>query len=94
MKRQLEDLGVKVEGPTPILCDNSSAINISKNPVQHSKMKHIDIRYHFLKDEVQKGTMQLVFVPTKDQIVDIFIKPLPKDLFEDLRSRLGMSNLN
>lgn len=94
MKRQLEDLGVKVEGPTPILCDNSSAINISKNPVQHSKTKHIDIRYHFLKDEVQKGTVQLVFVPTKDQIADIFTKPLPKDLFEDLRSRLGMSNLN
>ena len=60
----------------PIKYDNTSAISISKNLMQHSRTKHIEIRHHFLRDHVQKGDITLEFVSTKDQLADIFIKPL------------------
>nr|CAN80699.1 hypothetical protein VITISV_000889 [Vitis vinifera] len=60
----------------PIKCDNTKAINISKNLVQHSRTKHIEIRHHFLRDHAQKGDITLEFVSTKDQLADIFTKPL------------------
>ncbi|KAJ4810455.1 Pol [Rhynchospora pubera] len=61
----------------PILCDNTSAILISKNPVLHSRTKHIEIRHHFIRDHVEKGDVELVYIDTKEQIADIFTKPLP-----------------
>ena len=57
MQRQLVDLGVEVKLPMSVLCDNQSAIDLSKNPVQHSRSKHIDIQYHFIKDQVKEGTI-------------------------------------
>ena len=74
----------------PIKCDNSSAINISKNLVQHSRTKHIEIRHHFLKDHAQKGDITLEFVSTKDQLADIFTKPLSEEQFVDIRRQLGV----
>ncbi|GKD67256.1 hypothetical protein Tco_1309364, partial [Tanacetum coccineum] len=65
-----------------------SAIAISCNPVQHSKMKHIDIRYHFIKEHVEKGTMEIYFVRTKYQLADLFTKALPKERFEYLVHRI------
>ncbi|XP_043710424.1 secreted RxLR effector protein 161-like [Telopea speciosissima] len=61
MKRQVQDFGMKCDGPISIKCDNSSAISISKNPVQHSRTKHIDIRYHFLKEQVALNEVRLDF---------------------------------
>ena len=90
MRRQVEDLGVQCQSPIIIKVDNSSAINISKNPVQHSRTKHIDIRYHFLKDQVAQNEVKLEFAPTADQIADIFTKPLVRDVFERLRTLLGV----
>ena len=90
MKRQIEDLRIQCQSPIIIKCDNSSAINISKNPVQHSRTKHIDIRYHFLKDQVAQNEVKLEFIPTADQVADIFIKPLARDVFERLRTLLGV----
>ena len=58
----------------PIKCDNTSAINLSKNPIQHSRTKHIDIRHHFLRDHVQKGDVVLEFIDTTNQLADIFTK--------------------
>jgi hypothetical protein len=55
-----------------LLCDNTSAINIAQNPVLHSKTKHIEVRYHFLRDNVEKGKITLIRVPTHDQLADIF----------------------
>ena len=77
MKQPLSDYGILLDY-IPIRCDNTSAINISKNPVQHSRTKHIEIRHHFLRDHVQKGDCVLEFVDTKNQLVDIFTKPLHK----------------
>ncbi|GJZ67942.1 hypothetical protein Tco_0631182 [Tanacetum coccineum] len=68
----------------------SSAIAISCNTVQHSKTKHIDIRYHFIKEHVEKGTMEIYFVGTKYQLADLFTKALPKERFEYLVHRIGM----
>ncbi|GKF52225.1 hypothetical protein Tco_0148692 [Tanacetum coccineum] len=67
-----------------------SAIAISCNPVQHSKMKHIDIRYHFIKEHVEKGTVEIYFVGTEYQLADLFTKALLKERFEYLVHRIGM----
>ena len=83
-------MGIKCQCPIIIKCDNSSAINISKNPVQHSRTKHIDIRFHFLKDQVAQNEVKLEFIPTVDQVADIFTKPLARDVFERLRTLLGV----
>ncbi|GJY36008.1 retrovirus-related pol polyprotein from transposon TNT 1-94 [Tanacetum coccineum] len=69
-------------------CCAQSAIAISCNPVQHSKTKHIDIRYHFIKEHVEKGTVELYFVGTEYQLADLFTKALPKERFEYLVHRI------
>jgi hypothetical protein len=60
----------------PLQCDNTSAISVAKNPVFHSKTKHIEASYHFLRDNVEKRKIALIHVPTHDQLADIFNKPL------------------
>ncbi|GJS27487.1 retrovirus-related pol polyprotein from transposon TNT 1-94 [Tanacetum coccineum] len=71
-------------------CCAQSAIAISCNPVQHSKTKHIDIRYHFIKEHVERGTVEIYFVETEYQLADLFTKALPKERFEYLVHRIGM----
>ncbi|GJT17854.1 retrovirus-related pol polyprotein from transposon TNT 1-94 [Tanacetum coccineum] len=71
-----------------LIAYSDSAIAISCNPVQHSKTKHIDIRYHFIKEHVEKGTMKIYFVGTEYQLADLFTKALPKELFEYLVHRI------
>ena len=78
----------------PIKCDNTSAINLSKNPILHSRAKHIDIRHHFLRDHIQRGEIVLDFVSTEFQLADIFTKPLNDERFSFIRRELGMTNLN
>jgi bifunctional DNase/RNase len=77
MKQTLTDIQVEYDEPIPIYCDNTSAINISKNPVMHSKMKHIPIKYHFLREQVAEKNIRVEYVGTKEQVEDIFTKPLP-----------------
>jgi hypothetical protein len=74
----------------PLLCDNESAIRMADNPVEHSRTKHIDIRYHFLRDHQQKGDIEIVYVNTKEQLVDIFTKPLDEQTFTKLRHELNI----
>ena len=81
MKQTLEDIQVKYDEPIPILCDNTSAISISKNPEMHSKTKHIPIKFHFLREQVTKKNNKLEYVETKEQITDIFTNPLPRETF-------------
>ncbi|GJU32561.1 hypothetical protein Tco_1176150 [Tanacetum coccineum] len=89
MRTQLLDYGYKYNR-IPMYCDSKSAIAISCNPVQHSKTKHIDIRYHFIKEHVEKGTVELYFVRTEYQLADLFTKALPKERFEYLVHHIGM----
>lgn len=91
MKTQLRDFGMDIN-KIPILCDSKSAIAISVNSVQHSKTKHIDIRYHFLKDHVEKGTIEMYFVPTEFQLADLFTKALDEKRLFFFISKLGMLN--
>jgi hypothetical protein len=85
MIQTLEDLEVKYTASIPIHCDNTSAITVSKNLVFHSKTKHIPIKYHLLREQVIDTIVSLHYIPSKDQIVDIFTKPLAKAHFEYLR---------
>nr|KYP59262.1 Copia protein [Cajanus cajan] len=90
-KQQLKDYGTELN-KIPLRCDRKSAINLSKNPILHSKTKHIEIRHHFLRDHVQKNDCVVEFVETNKQLADIFIKPLPKERFNQLRIELGIIN--
>nr|GFA28469.1 retrovirus-related Pol polyprotein from transposon TNT 1-94 [Tanacetum cinerariifolium] len=74
----------------PMYCDSKAAIAISYNPVQHSRTKHIDVRYHFIKENVKKGIVELFFVGTEYQLADLFTKALPVERFQYLVRRLGM----
>ncbi|KAJ9535178.1 LOW QUALITY PROTEIN: hypothetical protein OSB04_un001742 [Centaurea solstitialis] len=88
MKTQLLDYGYKLKR-VPIYCDSESAIAITSNPVQHSKTKHIDIRYHFIKDNVEKGNIEMFFVQTDYQLADLFTKPLDEKRFNFLGEVVG-----
>jgi hypothetical protein len=90
MKQTLQDIKIVFEEPTTIHCDNTSAISLSKNPVQHSKSKHIPIKYHYLRDQAENKNIKLEYVPTQEQVADIFTKPLRRDVFEYLRKKLGV----
>jgi hypothetical protein len=90
MKKTLQDIQVRYDEPILILCDNTSAISISKNPVMHSKTKHIPIKFHFLWEQVTEKNIKLEYIGTKEQIADIFTKPLPRETFEYLRKKLGV----
>ena len=85
---------VEIKEPIVMFCDNTSAINISKNPVMHSKAKHIAIKYHFVKELVHDKEIRLEYIHSKEKIVDIFTKPLPKDAFLYLRGKLGVIPLS
>ncbi|CAL2258162.1 unnamed protein product [Prunus armeniaca] len=88
----LEDFGQLQTEATPLHCDNISAIAITKNPVFHQKTKHIDRKYHFIKDALQEGVINLEYCPTNEQPADIFTKPLAKDRFNYLRGMLGVKS--
>src|SRR5664279_4273773 len=89
MRQTMKDYGVNFD-KVPLLCDNESAIKIAHNPMQHSKTKHIEIRHHFIREHVEKGDIDLSYVRTKDQLVDIFTKALDEPRFRDLRNELNV----
>jgi hypothetical protein len=75
------------------MCDNTSAIMISKNPVLYSHTKHIEIRHLFSQDHVEKGDIELAHIDTKNQIVDMFTKSLNTQQHNELRFKLGILEL-
>ncbi|GJT35912.1 retrovirus-related pol polyprotein from transposon TNT 1-94 [Tanacetum coccineum] len=89
MRSQLSDYGFAYNR-IPLYCDNKSAIALCCNNVQHSRSKHIDIRHHFIREQVEKGVVELYFVRTKYQLADIFTKALPRERFKFILPRLGM----
>ena len=76
------------------MCDNTSAIDLTKIQIQHSRTKHIEIRHHFNRDHVSNGDCEVKFIETKLQLADIFTKPLPKERFFFLRNELVILDLH
>nr|GEZ16185.1 copia protein [Tanacetum cinerariifolium] len=93
IKQTLVDYNIKLDNIS-ILCDNKGAIDLSKNPILHSRTKHIEIRHHFLSDNVQKGNISIEKVSSKDNIADILTKPLKQEPFNLLRLGLGLMEPN
>jgi hypothetical protein len=89
MRQTLRDYGYKLS-KVPLLCDNESVIRMADNPVEHSRTKHIDIRYHFLKDHQQRGDIEIAYVNTNIQLADIFTKPLDEKTFSKLTNELNI----
>ncbi|GKD70452.1 retrotransposon protein, putative, unclassified [Tanacetum coccineum] len=89
MGTQLKDYGFNYN-KIPLYCDSQSAIAISCNPVQHPRTKHIHTRYHFIKEQVENGIIELYFVTTEYQLADMFTKALPEDRFQYIVRRIGM----
>jgi hypothetical protein len=73
-----------------IFCDNQSCIKMTENPMFHDKTKHIEIRYHYIRDLVQKGVVKLQYVGTDEQVADVLTKPLSCVKFEYFRDKLGV----
>jgi len=92
LKQQLANFGLQIS-KVPLMCDDTSAINLTKNQIQHSTTKHIEIRHHFIRDHVRNGDCEVKFIETKLQLADIFTKPLPKERFFFLRNELGILDL-
>lgn len=90
IKHLMKGMKEEITEPVILYCDNTSAINISKNPVMHAKTKHIAIKYHYVRELVEDKEVKMEYINTKEQIADIFTKPLPKDAFEYLRGKLGV----
>ncbi|GJV86048.1 copia protein [Tanacetum coccineum] len=93
MKQALIDYDIKLDD-IPILCDNKGAIDLSKNPALHSRTKYIEIRQHFLRDNVQKRNITIEKVAFEDNIADILTKPLKREPFNLLRLGLGLMEPN
>ena len=93
MQKLLLDYGIFQKHLT-IYCDNTNAINISKNPTQHSRTKHIEIRHHFIRELIEDGTLTLEFIHTDDQKADLFTKPLDGRRFEFLRQNIGVISMD
>eukprot|EP00253_Pinus_taeda_P015728 PITA_15728 len=91
MRRMLRSLGQEQAKTTVIFCDNSSAITLSKNLVFHKRTKHIDIRFHYIRELVSNGEIVLEHCRTQEQVADILTKPLDQKSFEFLRKCLGIN---
>ncbi|GJT48760.1 hypothetical protein Tco_0974917 [Tanacetum coccineum] len=87
------DYGLKFN-KIPLYCDNKSAIALCCNNVQHSRSKHIDVRYHFIKEQVENRVVELYFIRTEYQLADIFTKALPRERFNFLINKLGMKSMS
>jgi len=90
LRRILKSLTHVLSGPTVVYCDNISAIRLSKNPVMYGRSKHIDIRFHFLRDLVKDGVIELTQCSTHEQVADIMTKPLKIEVFSKIRESMGV----
>ena len=89
-KKQLSDIGCKSEEPTTMYEDNQGAIEISKNARFHNRTKHIDVRFHFVREKVLSNEVKVIYCPTEHMLADIMTKGLTKKIFQRLRSMLNV----
>lgn len=90
MRRVLEELGWQQSEGIILMCDNTSTIKLSRNPVLHGRSKHIRVRFHFLRDLTKEGAVEMQYIGTKEQVADLMTKPLKLEAFQRHRDSLGM----
>jgi hypothetical protein len=90
IKRILPELQLNTEGPITIYCDNQGTIQLTRNPEQRQKTKHIDLRYHYIREQQEKGQIEIRYIESENQLADILTKALPKPRFEFLREALNI----
>lgn len=90
MRKVLKEISHDQTGGTLFMCDNTSAIKLSKNAVFHGRTKHMRVRYHFLRDLTKECVVQMLFCGSQDQLADLMTKPLKFEAFKKLREELGM----
>jgi hypothetical protein len=92
LRRILIDLQQKVEDPTPIFCDNQSAISMSKNPVFHGRSKHIELRHNYIRDMVQRKEINLEYIKTTEQPADVLTKAVSIEKLEQFKDIMKITN--
>ena len=90
LRRLLADLDVGQQSSTTILTDSQSALAVARNPVFHARTKHIEVHYHYVRERLSAGEINLAYVPTQDNIADLFTKALPREKFEAFCKALGL----
>jgi hypothetical protein len=90
----LHEMKIDIDDEVELMVDNKSAINLAKNPIAHGRSKHIETKFHFLRDQVSKGRIKLVYCKTEDQIADVLTKPLKIERFKVMRKLLNMHSLD
>jgi hypothetical protein len=88
----MRDFRVRFER-VPLMCDNTSAISVAKNPIFPKKMRHVESRHYFLRDHVEQGGIEMRYIDTERQLVDIFTKPLDSSQFVDLQGKIDVCHL-
>ena len=94
MRKLLSDLFDLQLDLTCIYCNNQSCVKLLENPMFHDKSKNIEIKYHYIRDMVQRGAMKLQYVETEEQITDVLTKPLARVKFEYFKERLGVIQID
>ena len=89
----LTDIGIKLITPMKIYHDKKSAIKLAYNPVFHKRIKHISAHYHYTRDKIVSGEIQVNFKPLHEQLVDLLAKPLDRFLFEKFKENLQLRSL-
>lgn len=92
LKRLLTELGLQETNPIPLLCDNQSAVRLVRNPDSHQRTKHIDVKYHYIRDQQEGGEINILYVDTNNQLADILTKPLAAARFNWLREEIGIKS--
>ena len=87
----LQNLGVPLHGPMVVNADNQGSIALAKNPIFHDRSRHIDIQYHYTRELVRQERIQLNHIPTKDMLVDVLTRSLPRAQHEHLLKGIGLS---
>ena len=90
LKIILEDLKTKWETPMRLYCDIKSTINIAHNPIQHDRIKHVEVNKHFIKEKLNSGLIYTPYVSTKDQLADVLTKGLANTRFQEIIIKFGM----
>jgi hypothetical protein len=94
LHKLLKEMNFSQEKATNIRVDNKSAIELAKNPMYHERSKHIDVHFHFIREHVKNDDVEMTHVANRDQVADIFTKPLPIELFNKFKKLLGMQVRN